>query len=133
MQYKQKRSRGFFDEDYRLKKLTRCNDPLIKLNQRIKWEIFRQILEESLIKETRGIGGCLPYDYVLMFKILILQRYYSISDDKTEFAILDRLSFMRFLGITLSDKVPDAKTIWHFREKLRQAGLIEKLFELFKA
>lgn len=132
MRYKKKKSSGFFDEDFRLEKLTRCNDPLLKLNQRIKWEIFRQILEQSFIKEHRGIGGCLPYDYVLMFKILIIQQYYGISDDKTEYAILDRLSFMRFLGLTLSDRVPDAKTIWHFREKLRSAGLIEKLFEMFK-
>src|SRR4030043_336948 len=98
MQYKKKKTCGFFDEEYRLEKLTRSNDPLVKLKERIKWELFRQILEESLTKETRGIGGSLPYDYVMMFKILIIQQYYGISDDKTEYAILDRLSFMRFLG-----------------------------------
>jgi IS5 family transposase len=65
-----------------------------------------------------------------MFKILILQRYYNISDDNTEYAILDRLSFMRFLGLGIHDRVPDAKTIWLFRDRLAKAGLVELLFKL---
>jgi len=88
-------------------------------------------LEEAFSKGEKAVGGARPYDYVMMFKILILQRYYNISDDKMEFAIQDRLSFMRFLGLTLSDKVPDAKTIWLFKENLTQKNLAEKLFELF--
>jgi IS5 family transposase len=63
-----------------------------------------------------------------MFKILILQRYYNVSDDATEYAILDRLSFMRFLGLGINDPVPDAKTIWLFRDRLTAGGMIEKLF-----
>jgi len=132
MKYKTSRAKGLFDEEFRLEKLTRNQDPLVKLNERINWEVFRPVLEESLAPEPKGKGGCPPYDYVMMFKILILQRYYSLADDKTEFAILDRLSFMRFLQLTLSDRVPDAKTIWHFREQLRRTGVIEKLFDLFK-
>jgi IS5 family transposase len=89
-------------------------------------------LEETFHKEDKGIGGARPYDYVLMFKILILQRYYNISDDKMEFSVLDRLSFMRFLGLTLSDKVPDAKTIWNFREHLIKEKCVDKLFDLFR-
>jgi len=54
-----------------------------------------------------------------------------LSDDRTEFQILDRLSFMRFLGLKISDKVPDAKTIWHFKEQLTSGDVIEKLFEKF--
>lgn len=131
MQYKTNQVRGFFDEEYRLEKISRNNDPLLKLHTRIPWELFRSLLEENLTKESRGQGGCRPYDYVMMFKILILQRYYNISDDKMEFAILDRLSFMRFLGLSMSDRVPDAKTIWNFREQLRRKGVIEKLFGLF--
>lgn len=123
--------RGFFDEDFRLEKLTAQKDPLVKLAERIDFEIFRPLLEETFRKEEKGIGGARPYDYVLMFKILILQRYYNIGDDKMEFQILDRLSFMRFLGLTLSDKVPDAKTIWLFRENLTNKNLAEKLFALF--
>lgn len=131
MKYKTNQVRGFFDEEFRLEKISRTNDPLLKLNARIPWEIFRTMLEDNLTKESRGQGGCRPYDYVMMFKIMILQRYYNISDDKMEFAMLDRLSFMRFLGLSMSDRVPDAKTIWNFREHLRRKGVIEKLFSLF--
>lgn len=131
MNYKTKQTRGFFDEEFRLGKLTSQKDPLVKLAERIDFELFRQIMEEAFRSEEKGIGGARPYDYVLMFKIIILQRYYNIGDDKMEFQILDRLSFMRFLGLTLADKVPDAKTIWLFRENLTDKNLSEKLFELF--
>ena len=79
--------------------------------------------------QTPRKGGRPPYDYLLMFKMLILQRYYNLSDDSIEYAVLDRLSFMRFLGLGINDPVPDAKTIWLFRDKLTQGGMIEKLFE----
>jgi IS5 family transposase len=131
MKYKGTKSKGLFDEEFRLQKLSRQNDPLEKLACQIDFELFRPLLEDAFHSEEKGIGGALPYDYVLLFKILVLQRYYNISDDKTEFQILDRLSFMRFLGLTLADKVPDAKTIWLFRENLTKRNLAEKLFELF--
>lgn len=60
---------------------------------------------------------------MLMFKILILQSLYNLSDDATEIQILDRLSFMRFLGLGIGDRIPDAKTIWLFREQLKEAGI----------
>src|SRR3989442_11575226 len=131
MKYKLPQAKGFFDEEFRLGKLAEQKDPLVKLKDRINFELFRPLLEKTFSKDEKGIGGARPYDYVLMFKILILQRYYNISDDKMEFAILDRLSFMRFLGLTLSDKVPDAKTIWFFREQVTKAHVVEKLFDLF--
>ena len=131
MHYKTSPARGFFDEAFRLEKLKEQNDPLVKLKERIDFELFRPPLEQAFFKEDKGIGGARPYDYVMMFKILILQRYYNIGDDKLEFAILDRLSFMRFLGLSLNDNVPDAKTIWLFRESLTQKNLAEKLFKLF--
>ena len=130
--YKDKHAKGFFDESFRLEQLSAQKDPLVKLKERIDFELFRTLLEEALHKEEKGIGGARPYDYVLMFKILILQRYYNISDDTMEYAILDRLSFMRFLGLTLADKVPDAKTIWHFREQLVKGNIAGKLFDRFK-
>jgi IS5 family transposase len=66
-----------------------------------------------------------------MFKIMVLQALYDLSDDQAEFVINDRLSFMRFLGLGLGDKVPDAKTIWLFREHLTQARAVENLFARF--
>ena len=125
------KQKGFFDEDYRLKELTRLGDPLEKLNKTISWNIFRPAITKALKKEPKGPGGRPPYDYILMFKILILQRLYHISDAQAEYQIKDRLSFMRFLGITLSEDVPDDKTIWYFREQLVRSNLMESLFKRF--
>lgn len=131
MQYKTPSAQGLFDYEFHLQKLTAEKDPLLKLNERIEWEMFRPLLEKSLYKEDKGAGGARPYEYVLLFKILILQRYYNLSDDRVEIAILDRLTFMRFLGLRVGQKVPDAKTIWLFREKLTERAVAEKLFALF--
>ena len=128
---KNKNERGFFDEQFRLDQLTAQHDPLVKLLEEINWEQFRKILTSSIEKEERGIGGRPPFDYVMMFKILVLQRYYNLSDEQMQYQILDRLSFMRFLGLTLSDKVPDEKTIWLFRENLINDKLVDKLFDKF--
>ncbi len=128
-----KNPKGFFDEMDRLTKLSNRRDPLLRLKEMINWESFRPVLDGVLKKEPKGKGGRPPYDYVLMFKVLILQRYYNLSDDQTEFQILDRMTFMRFLGLQLSDSVPDSKTIWNFKENLTVAGGIEKLFDQFGA
>jgi IS5 family transposase len=128
---KNKNARGFFDEQFRLDKLTSQNDPLVKLLKEINWEQFRGILTNAFEKEEKGIGGRPAFDYVMMFKILVLQRYYNLSDEQMQYQILDRLSFMRFLRLTLSDRVPDEKTIWLFREKLIEEKLVDKLFVKF--
>ena len=128
---KNKNERGFFDEQFRLEKLTLQNDPLVKLLQEINWEQFRRILANAFDQEEKGVGGRPAFDYVMMFKILVLQRYYNLSDEQMQYQILDRLSFMRFLGLTLSDRVPDEKTIWLFRENLIVHKLIDKLFDKF--
>ena len=67
----------------------------------------------------------------LMFKTLVLSALYNLSDDQVEYQIRDRLSFMRFLGLGLGDRVPDAKTVWLYREALAQAGKVDDLFKLF--
>jgi len=122
---------GFFDESSRLKKLSQLGDSLEKLDKVINWEMFRAILDEVFRKEPKGAGGRPPYDYVLLLKILILQRIYNLSDDQTEYQINDRMSFMRFLGLGLGYRVPDAKTIWLFRDTLTKTNIIHKIFELF--
>ena len=123
--------KGFFDEADRLKKISELGDTLEKLNNHIEWDIFKKIIKKALKKNAKGPGGRPPYDYVMMFKILILQRIYNISDDQAEFQINDRLSFQRFIGIELCNKVPDAKTIWHFREELKETNAMEKIFDIF--
>ena len=124
---------GLFDEDRRLKRLSEMGDPLEKVTKAVEWEKFRPILNKAFQKEVRGVGGRTPWDYVLMFKVLMLQGWYNIADDLTEYMINDRLSFQRFLGMSLGDKVPDAKTIWLFRDTLRKSGADKELFALFAA
>lgn len=68
-----------------------------------------------------------------MFNILVIKTLNNLSDERTEYLINERLSFMRFLGPGLSDCVPDAKTVWLFRERLPQAGVIDILFNRFNA
>jgi IS5 family transposase len=131
--FKRCKAIGFFDEDFRLEKLTKLGDPLVRLAHGIDFELFRSILIEKLYVEPKNDGGRKPYDYVLMFKILILQRYYNLGDDQTEYQICDRLSFMRFLKLTIADDVPDSKTVWHFKERLIDLDLITVLFNLFKS
>jgi IS5 family transposase len=125
--------RGFFDEQDRLEKLSSQGDPLEKLNAAIDWEMFRPQLRQCFKKEPKGPGGRPPFDYVLMFKVLILQRLYNLSDAQMQYQILDRLSFQRFLGQGLHGSVPDEKTIWLFREVLTKRGIIEKLFDRYRA
>lgn len=129
--FKRHRDYGFFDQDIRLSKLSQLGDPLERLAQGIDFESFRTLLEHHLIKLAQGPGGRPAYDYVLMFKILILQRFYNLSEDQVEYQINDRLSFMRFLELTIADDVPDSKTVWHFKEQLIDLELIEPIFELF--
>ncbi len=122
---------GFFDMQFRLDDLTKNGDPLVQLNERVNWELFRPELEKIREKERKSAAGRKPFDVVLMFKILVLQSLYNLSDDAVEYQVRDRLSFMRFLGLGIGDRVPDAKTIWLFREQLGEAKLIKRLFKKF--
>jgi transposase, IS5 family len=124
---------GFFDLDERHLALSAARDPLERLAVVVDFELFRQDLELALDRSDRAKGGRPPYDPVLMFKVLVLQSLYTLSDDQTEYQIRDRLSFMRFLGLALEDRVPDAKTVWLFREQLTKAGVVERLFARFEA
>lgn len=129
--FKRHKDYGFFDQDIRLSKLSQLGDPLERLNIGIDFELFRPMLESNLRTQAKGPGGRPPYDYVLMFKILILQRYYNLSDEQVEYQINDRMSFMRFLDLTIADDIPDSRTVWAFREQLINLELVEKLFDLF--
>jgi len=126
--------RGFFDLERRLDALSAKGDPLEMIKTTVPWEDFRADIEavtETKPEERKSNAGRKPYDTILKFKIVVLQSLYNLSDEQTEFLIRDRLSFMRFLDLGLEDAVPDATTIWLFREALVEAGLIDKLFDRF--
>ena len=124
---------GFFDVDERLKRLSDLGDQLLAFAAAVDFEMFRAELTRALTYSDGSKGGRPPFDPVLMFKVLIVQATNNLSDERAEFLINDRLSFMRFLGLGLADRVPDARTIWLFREKLTHAGAIKPLFDRFNA
>ena len=124
---------GFFDVDERLKRLSDLGDQLLAFTAAVDFEMFRPELTRALAYSDGSQGGRPPFDPVMMFKILVIQAANALSDERAEFLINDRLSFMRFLGLGLSDRVPDARTIWLFREKLTRAEAIKPLFDRFDA
>ena len=130
---------GFFDLQHRYEGLDAKSDPLVAILAAVPFELFRVKLKTALIKgglrrsegDRKSAAGRKPWDEVLIFKVMVLQALYNLSDDQMEYQLRDRLSFMRFVGLGLEDTVPDAKTLWLYREALAKADAIEGLFNLF--
>ena len=126
---------GFFDVENRYAVLDAKHDPLVKINAVVPWEAFRSRLENGWRQppdKRKSNAGCKPWDAIVMFKAILLCALYNLSDDQVEYQMRDRLSFVRFLGLALEDKVPDAKTVWLYHERLSQAGLIGCLVRGFR-
>jgi len=98
-------------------------DALAEIGRLVDWSAFESLLN-GLHASPRGEAA---YPPLVMFKVLLLQRWYGLSDPAMEAALSDRLSFMRFAGLSLEDRTPDHTTIWRFRDLLGGAGLIERL------
>lgn len=130
--YKQQGKISLFDEQEAMDKLSKIGNPLEKISVVIDFEFFRSLLESKLLNtEKKNNAGAKPFDVIMMFKILILQRYFGLGDSQVEYQITDRISFKNFLGLETGDKVPDEKTVWLFRENLTNSGLVEVLFTQF--
>jgi IS5 family transposase len=123
--------RDFFSEQRRLEYLNSLGNKLNSLERYIDFEMFRSDLEQVFPVRREGEAGRPPFDAVLMFKVLIIQRLHGLSDDQTEFQINDRITFMKFLGLNIDSKFPDSKTIWSYRERLIKGNVMESLFERF--
>lgn len=123
---------GLFDLSDHMARLSTTGDPLEALDRHVDFEAFRPVLIEALNYGARPKGGRPPYDPVVMFKVLVLASMHNLSDERMEFLIRDRLSWLRFLGFKIGDATPDQKTIWFFREKLTQAGAFKALFAAFE-
>ena len=119
---------GFWSVEDRLRELSAQGDPLEKLTKIVDFEMFRPVLFEALGSDVRPKGGRPPFDAVLKFRMLYLQAQHGLSFEATEHLVRDRLSWMRFCGLTLADPVPDANTLWDFREALIAAGALDRLF-----
>lgn len=130
--YKQRGHIGLFDKEETETKLSKLGNPLEKLHKVIDFEMFRIELEDNMLKHDRkSNAGCKPYDVVMMFKILLLKRFYNLSDEQAEYQINDRLSFKDFLGLSIGDRVPDARSIWLFQNTLIGKKFEETLFNQF--
>ena len=125
------RQTGLFGLPDHLRKLSTTSDPLEVLSKVVDFEVFREALEEALNYSNSARGGRPPYDAVAMFKVLILAARHTVSDERMEFLIRDRLSWLRFLGFELGAPTPDRNTIWTFRERLIRAGAVDQLFAAF--
>jgi transposase, IS5 family len=125
---------GFFDADRRLSTLSAKGDPLVAISGLVPWEMFRAEIESVVLtadEAKKSAAGRKPIDALVLFRMLVLQSLYNLSDEQVEYQVRDRLSFTRFLGLGIEDGIPDGTTLWLFREKLAKAGLIDKLFERF--
>jgi transposase, IS5 family len=125
---------GFFDADRRLAALSAKGDPLEAIGTLVPWESFRADIEAVVLtpeEARKSNAGRKPIDAIVMFRMLVLQSLYNLSDEQVEFQVRDRLSFTRFLGLGFEESIPDGTTLWLFRERLAKAGLIEKLFARF--
>jgi IS5 family transposase len=125
---------SFFDAPFQeqLAKMAKINDFLPKLNALIEWEIFRDDLAKVREKERLSNAGRPPFDELLMFKVLVLKTIHNLSDDQMEYQIRDRISFRDFLGLNMTDTIPDSKTIWLFADQLTALGLERVLFDRFE-
>ena len=125
---------SFFDTDRRLAALSAKGDPLEAIARLVPWESFREDIEAAVLTpeaERKSMAGRKPIDAIVLFRMLILQSLYNLSDEQVEYQVRDRLSFTRFLTSGIEDCIPDGTTLWLFREKLAQAGIIERLFDSF--
>ena len=125
---------GFFDADKRLAALSAKGDPLEAIDRLVPWETFRADIEAVVLtpeEMRKSSAGRKPLDAIVMFRMLVLQALNNLSDEQAEYQVRDRLSFTRFLRLGIEDSIPDATTLWLFREKLAKAGLIERLFDRF--
>ena len=130
--YKSQGKKSLFDEQFTVERLSEIGNPLEAISKVLDFEMFRSTLEDKLLNTNKkSNAGAKPFDVVMMFKIIILQRYYGLGDKQVEYQILDRTSFKNFLGLASGDKVPDEKTVWLFRENLTKTGVIEVLFNQF--
>ena len=124
--------RSFFEVKNCYDRLDKAGDPLVKLNAMVKWDELDKLLDPIRFK-TGEKGGRPATNPLVVVKLLLLQSLYNLSDDACEYMVNDRLSFKRFLGLSTSQKAPDAKTIWLYRERIKYQKLHDIIFDWFAA
>ena len=125
--------RGFWDDRKRVAKLQEKKPVLKRLADSIPWESFRPLLDKGYAHERKSNAGRKRIDPLILFKMLVLQQLFNLSDQELEFQVNDRRSFEEFVGLGVMNSIPDATTVAFFRDRLLKAGVIEELFEMFES
>ena len=125
--------RGFWDDQKRVAKLQEKKPVLKRLADSIPWESFRPLLDKGYAHERKSNAGRKRIDPLILFKMLVLQQLFNLSDLELEFQVNDRRSFEEFVGLGVMNSIPDATTVAFFRDRLLKAGVIEELFEMFES
>ena len=119
---------GFFDADNRLTALSAKGDPLEAIDRLVPWESFRGDIEAAVLTpetERKSTAGRKPIDAMVLFRMLILQSLYNLSDEQVEYQVRDRLSFTRFLTSGIEDCIPDGTTLWLFTRSSPRLALLK--------
>ena len=125
--------RGFWDDQQRVAKLQEKKPVLKRLADSIPWESFRPLLDKGYAHERKSNAGRKRIDPLILFKMLVLQQLFNLSDQELEFQVNDRRSFEEFVDLGVMNSIPDATTVAFFRDRLLKAGVIEELFEMFES
>ncbi len=121
---------GFFDIDERLGLFEKFGDPLLKLQRSVGWKPFGPLRNHAGEKKRKSCAVRKPYDVVSMFKVLVLQHLYNLSDEQIECQVRGLFSLCRFPGLPPEGRVPDARTVWLLRKPLREHERVKPLLDL---
>ncbi len=116
-----------FAGDRRAEKVDALGDPLQKIGAIVDFHALAQAVERVAPRSAQPKGGRPPYPTEVMVRILVVKRLHGLSDEQTEFHLLDRRSFQRFCGLEHSLNIPDRTTIWNFENRIGVGG-VEALF-----
>ena len=125
--------KGFWVEQERVSKLKNKKPVLTCLSESVPWEAFRPLLDKGYSQERKSNAGRKRIDPLILFKMLVLQQIFNLSDEEVEFQVNDRRSFEEFVGLGVMNDIPDATTVAFFRERLRKVNVIDELFEMFES
>lgn len=125
----------FFGDQAALAALTQAGDRLVELDRLVDFAPLVAVAERIWCPPgaAKGPGGRPRWSSEVMLRVLLLKRLYNLSDEQTEYQLRDRLSFLRFVGLSLGAPVPDSRTLWLYGERLQRADGARQLFEAFQS
>jgi len=112
-----------FVQDHRETKLGGFVANLAAIDQLVDFGAVAREVDEACPRPDRSKGGRPPYPTEVMVRMLFLQALYNLSDEDCEYQVLDRMSFQHFCGLAGELHIPDARTLWSFKQRLTQGGL----------